>query len=147
MWQSSPLERCSFETIRIAGNDFDKAIIKYMRKKYNLLIGDRTAENMKINIGSAYPRRTGFHGYHRSKFGFRAAKTFTVSSDEMIEAWKNDSSYCGLYSFVLERTPPSWHRISVNRVFVLPAAERSAFDKLLQERTGIAVYLRMPSHV
>lgn len=43
-------------SIKVAGDDFDEAIVRYMRKKHNLLIGDRTAEEIKIKIGAAYPR-------------------------------------------------------------------------------------------
>ena len=53
------------DSIKTAGDKFDDAIVRYMRKKHNLLVGDRTAEDMKMKIGSAYPRREQI--FHRSK--------------------------------------------------------------------------------
>lgn len=133
------------ETIRIAGNDFDEAIIKYMRKKYNLLIGDRTAEQMKINIGSAYPRKEQVYmDITGRNLVSGLPKTVRVSSDEMIEALEEPlEAIIDCVHSVLERTPPelasdvSEHGICLTG----GGALLYAFDKLLQERTKIAVYL------
>lgn len=62
-------------SIKIAGDDFDEAIVRYMRKKHNLLIGERTAEDIKIKIGTCYPlAQPGDHGCARTKSGNRSAE-------------------------------------------------------------------------
>ena len=62
-------------SIKTAGDSFDDAIIRYIRKKYNVLIGERTAEQLKIKIGCVYKRDKLFsNGSTRKKFGFRSAK-------------------------------------------------------------------------
>ncbi len=133
------------ETIKVAGNDFDEAIMKYMRKKHNLLIGDRTAENMKINIGSAYPRKEQiFMNITGRNLISGLPKAVSVSSEEMIEALEEpiqDILEC-VHS-VLERTPPELASDISEQGICLTGggALLYGFDKLLQERTKIAVYL------
>ena len=62
-------------SIKIAGDDFDEALVRYMRKKHNLLIGERTAEEIKINIGAAYRRPEVLtHGSQRTQPGDRSSK-------------------------------------------------------------------------
>ncbi len=133
------------ETIKTAGNDFDEAIMKYMRKKHNLLIGDRTAEDMKINIGSAYPRKEQiFMDVTGRNLISGLPKTVTVSSEEMIEALEEpvqDIVEC-VHS-VLERTPPELAAdISEQGICMTGGgALLYGFDKIIQERTKIAVYI------
>jgi len=133
------------ESIRTAGNDFDEAIIKYMRKKYNLLIGDRTAEQMKINIGSAYPRKEqAYMDVTGRNLVSGLPKTVRVSSDEMMEALEEPlEAIIDCVHSVLERTPPELASdISEHGICLTGGgALLYAFDKLLQERTKIAVYL------
>jgi rod shape-determining protein MreB len=133
------------ETIKTAGNDFDEAIIKYMRKKYNLMIGDRTAEDMKINIGSAYPRKEQVSMDITGRNLISGLpKTVTVSSEEMIEALEEPvQAIVEVVHSVLERTPPELASDISDQGICLTGggALLYGFDKLLQERTKIAVYV------
>ena len=133
------------ETIKTAGNDFDEAIMKYMRKKHNLLIGDRTAEDMKINIGSAYPRKEQiFMDVTGRNLVSGLPKTVTVSSEEMIEALEEPvQNILECVHSVLERTPPELAAdISEQGICMTGGgALLYGFDKLIQERTKIAVYI------
>lgn len=116
-----------------------------MRKKHNLLIGDRTAEDMKINIGSAYPRKEQvFMDVTGRNLVSGLPRTVTVSSEEMIEALEEpvqDIVEC-VHS-VLERTPPELAAdISEQGICMTGGgALLYGFDKLIQERTKIAVYI------
>lgn len=133
------------ETIKTAGNDFDEDIIKYMRKKYNLMIGDRTAEDMKINIGSAYPRKEQVSMDITGRNLISGLpKTVTVSSEEMIEALEEPvQAIVESVHSVLERTPPELAADISDQGICLTGggALLYGFDKLLQERTKIAVYV------
>jgi len=133
------------ETIKVAGNDFDEAIIKYMRKKYNLLIGDRTAEEMKINIGSAYPRQEEIYmDVSGRNLISGLPKTVRISSAEMIEALEEPiQAILECVHSVLERTPPELASDISEKGIVMTGggALLYGFDKLLQERTKIAVYV------
>ncbi len=76
-------------SIKIAGDDFDEAIVRYMRKKHNLLIGERTAEEIKINIGSCFPLAQNETMEVRGRnLVTGLPKTVTVSSEETEEALK-----------------------------------------------------------
>ena len=76
-------------SIKIAGDDFDEAIVRYMRKKHNLLIGERTAEDIKIKIGSAYKRPEPDYMEVRGRnLVTGLPKTIKVSSEETEEALK-----------------------------------------------------------
>ena len=80
-------------SIKIAGDDFDEAIVRYMRKKHNLLIGERTAEDIKIRIGSAFPRPESVTIDVRGRnLVTGLPKTITVSSEETEEALKDTTS-------------------------------------------------------
>ena len=95
-------------SIKIAGDDFDDAIVRYMRKKHNLLIGERTAEDIKIRIGSAYPRPESVTVDVRGRnLVTGLPKTITVTSEETEEALKDTTSQIveAVHS-VLEITPP-----------------------------------------
>ena len=74
-------------SIKIAGDDFDEALVRYMRKKHNLLIGERTAEEIKINIGAAYRRPEVLTMEVRGRnLVTGLPKTIVVTSDETLEA-------------------------------------------------------------
>ena len=133
------------ESIKVAGNNFDEAIIKYMRRKYNLFIGDRTAEDMKINIGSAYPRKEQvFMDVTGRNLVSGLPKTVTVSSEEMIEALEEPvQEIVECVHSVLERTPPELAADISEQGIVMTGggALLYGFDKLIQDRTRIAVYV------
>lgn len=133
------------ETIKTAGNNFDDAIVRYMRKKYNLFIGERTAEDMKITIGSAYPRKeqVSMEVTGRNLIS-GLPRTITVTSEEMIEALEEPvEDIVDCIHSVLERTPPELASDISDQGICLTGggALLYGFDKLLQERTKIAVYV------
>lgn len=133
------------DSVKIAGDKFDEAIIRYMRKRYNLLIGERTAEQMKINIGSAYPRKEAVTMDVTGRNLISGLpKTVHVSSDEMIEALEEPVQAIveKVYS-VLERTPPELAADISEFGIVMTGGGALLYglDKLIQERTKIAVYV------
>ena len=96
------------QSIKIAGDDFDEAIVRFMRKKHNLLIGERTAEDIKIKIGTAYRRpQVETMDVRGRNLVTGLPKTVTVTSEETEEALKETTSQIveAVHS-VLEKTPP-----------------------------------------
>ena len=80
-------------SIKIAGDDFDEAIVRFMRKKHNLLIGERTAEEIKIKIGCAFPRQEVITMDVRGRnLVTGLPKTITVTSEETEEALREATS-------------------------------------------------------
>ena len=128
-------------SIKIAGDDFDDAIVRYMRKKHNLLIGERTAEDIKIRIGSAYPRPESVTVDVRGRnLVTGLPKTVTVTSEETEEALKETTSQIveAVHS-VLERTPPELTADIAERGIVLTGggALLRGLEELLESKTGI----------
>lgn len=130
-------------SIKTAGDMFDESIIRYMRKKYNLLIGDRTAENMKINIGSARPRKEKVVMEVTGRNLISGLpKTISVSSDEMVEALEEPTeTIAEVIHSVLERTPPELSSdISENGIILTGGGSLLyGLDELLKERLKIGV--------
>ena len=95
-------------SIKVAGDKFDEAIVRYMRKKHNIMIGERTAEELKINIGTVYPRVQEVTMDIRGRNLISGLpKTITVTSTEMMDALEEPiSSIVEAVHSVLERTPP-----------------------------------------
>ena len=121
-------------SIKVAGDDFDEALVRYMRKKHNLLIGERTAEEIKINIGAAYRRPEVITMEVRGRnLVTGLPKTIVVTSDETLEALHN----------VLERTPPELAADIFDRGIVLTGggALLSGLDALIEEKTGISTMI------
>ena len=128
-------------SIKIAGDDFDEAIVRYMRKQHNLLIGERTAEDIKINIGSAFKRQTQETLDVRGRnLVTGLPKTITVTSDETEEALKDATSQIvdAVHS-VLERTPPELAADIADRGIVLTGGGSllSGLEDLIEAKTGI----------
>jgi len=131
------------DSIKVAGDMFDEAIIRYMRKKYNLLIGDRTAEEMKIKIGSAYPRKEELVMEVTGRNLISGLpKTIPVSSNEMAEALQEplETIAYSIHS-VLEKTPPELSSdISENGITMTGGGSLLyGLDKLLEENLKIRV--------
>ena len=128
-------------SIKIAGDDFDDAIVRYMRKKHNLLIGERTAEDIKIRIGSAYPRpEVETVDVRGRNLVTGLPKTVTVSSDETEEALREvTSQIVDAVHSVLERTPPELAADIADRGIVLTGggALLHGLEDLIEENTGI----------
>ncbi len=95
-------------SLKIAGDNFDEAIVRYMRKRHNILIGERTAEDLKINIGTAFDRQQPiFLDIRGRNLITGLPRTITVSSDEMQEALQESvMSIVEAVHMVLEKTPP-----------------------------------------
>ena len=128
-------------SIKIAGDDFDDAIVRYMRKKHNLLIGERTAEDIKIRIGSAYPRPESVTVDVRGRnLVTGLPKTITVTSEETEEALKDTTSQTveAVHS-VLEKTPPELAADIADRGIVLTGGGSLLYglEELIESKTGI----------
>jgi len=128
-------------SIKIAGDQFDEAIIKYIRRKHNVLVGERTAEELKISIGCVYPRDEEVYAEVKGRDLMTGLpRVFTVSSSEMLEAFDEVTTRIveAVHS-VLERTPPELVAdISTNGIVMTGGGSLVwGFDKLLEEKTGI----------
>lgn len=128
-------------SIKIAGDDFDEAIVRYMRKKHNLLIGERTAEDIKIRIGTAYPRPESVSVDVRGRnLVTGLPKTITVTSEETEEALKDTTSQIveAVHS-VLEKTPPELAADIADRGIVLTGGGSLLYglEELIESKTGI----------
>ena len=128
-------------SIKIAGDDFDDAIVRYMRKKHNLLSGERTAEDIKIRIGSAYPRPESVTVDVRGRnLVTGLPKTITVTSEETEEALKDTTSQIveAVHS-VLEKTPPELAADIADRGIVLTGGGSLLYglEELIESKTGI----------
>lgn len=128
-------------SIKIAGDDFDEAIVRYMRKKHNLLIGERTAEEIKIRIGSAYPRpEVETMDVRGRNLVTGLPKTIEVSSEETEDALKEATSQIveAVHS-VLEKTPPELAADIADRGIVLTGGGSLLYglEELLEHKTGI----------
>ena len=128
-------------SVKIAGDDFDEAIVRYMRKKHNLLIGERTTEEIKIAIGSAYPRPEMTTMDVRGRnLVTGLPKTMTVTSDEMMDALKEPAMHIvEAVHNVLERTPPELAADVYERGIVMTGGGSllRGLDELIEEKTGI----------
>jgi len=133
------------ESIKVAGDKFDEAIIKYMRKVHNILIGERTAEELKINIGTAYPRKQEVKMDCRGRDLITGLpKTITIISSEMMEALSETvNTIADAVHAVLEKTPPELAADISARGIVMTGggALLYGFNKLLEKRTGIPTFI------
>lgn len=132
-------------SVKIAGDDFDEAIVRYMRKKHNLLIGERTAEEIKINIGAAYRRPELVTMEVRGRnLVTGLPKTIVVTSDETLEALREPAmQIVDAVHNVLERTPPELAADIFDRGIVLTGGGSliSGLDALIEEKTGITTMI------
>ncbi len=129
------------ESIKVAGDMFNEAVVKYIRRKHNVLIGERTAEDMKIKIGCVYPKDEEISIDVKGRCLMTGLpKIFTVTSSEMMEAFEEPSQRIleAIHS-VLERTPPELVAdISTNGIVMTGGGSLvDGFDKLVTARTGI----------
>ena len=128
-------------SIKIAGDDFDEAIVRYMRKKHNLLIGERTAEDIKIRIGSCFPQAQAETMDVRGRnLVTGLPKTVTVTSEETEEALREPAyQIVDAVHNVLERTPPELAADISDRGIVLTGGGSliQGLEELIEEKTGI----------
>ncbi|MCL2351552.1 MAG: rod shape-determining protein [Firmicutes bacterium] len=128
-------------SLKVAGDNFDEAIVRYMRKKHNLLIGERTAEDLKINIGTAFERTVPAYMEVRGRnLVTGLPRTIEASSEEMMEALNESvSTIIDAVHMVLEKTPPELASDISDRGIVMTGGGSllNGFDKLLRQKTGI----------
>ena len=112
-------------SLKVAGDDFDEAIVRYVRKKHNLLIGDRTAEDIKIKIGTTYP--------------LVEDESMEVRGRNLVTGLPKTSQIVEAVIGVLERTPPELSADILDRGIVLTGggALLRGLEELIEERTGI----------
>jgi len=129
--------------VRVAGNEMDEAIIQYIKKKYNLLIGERSAEQVKLEIGSAYPLDEPITMELKGRDLLEGIpKTLIVTDAEIREALTEPISIIlNAVRVALERTPPELSADIVDRGIVLTGGGSllKNMDKLLREETGLPV--------
>ena len=130
---------------RIGGDRFDEAIMNYVRRNYGILIGEATAERIKIEIGSAYPgqqvKELSVKGRNLSE---GVPRSFTLNSNEILEALQEPlQGIVGAVKQALEQTPPELGADVAERGIVLTGggALLRDIDKLLMEETGLPVVI------
>lgn len=132
-------------SLKVAGDKFDEAIIKYIKKNRNIVIGERTAEDIKINVGCMYPKTV----VDRMSVKGRDLTTglpveFEVTSDEMYDALSDCAEKIieGVHG-VLEETPPELAAdISERGIYITGGGGLvDGLDKLIEEKTGISVMI------
>ena len=132
-------------SLKVAGDKFDEYIVKYIKKKHNIIIGERTAEDLKVNIGCVFPKIQDTEMEVRGRdLSTGLPKTLTVKSSEMMEALIEPAMMIvdAVHS-VLERTPPELAAdISDKGIYMTGGGcLLDGLDKLLQEKTGINVMI------
>ena len=132
-------------SLKVAGDKFDEYIVKYIKKKHNMMIGERTAEDLKINIGCVYPKIQDVEMDVRGRDLITGLpKTITVHSSEMLEALMEPAlMIVDAVHSVLEKTPPELAAdISDKGIYMTGGGCLvDGLDKLLQEKTGINVMI------
>lgn len=133
------------QSIRIAGNEMDSAITQYIKRKYNLLIGERTAEQVKIEIGSGYPLEKELTMEIKGRDLVEGVpKTITLSDAEVREALEVPvRAIVDAVKMALERTPPELAADLVDKGLILTGgcSQLHNIDKRLREEIGIPVSL------
>ena len=128
-------------SIKVAGDDFDEAIVRFMRKKHHLLIGERTAEDIKMNVGTVYKRPENLTMDVRGRnLVTGLPKTVTVTSEETEEALREPAyQIVDAVHNVLERTPPELAADISDRGIVLTGGGSliQGLEELIEEKTGI----------
>ena len=133
------------ESVRVAGDRLDDAIAAYIKRRHNLVIGDRTAEELKIAIGSALPLEEEITYQVRGRDQITGLpRTITVTSSEVTQAMADPlQSIVGAARAVLERTPPELASDVVDRGIVLSGGTGMLrnLDRLITQEIGIPCYV------
>src|ERR1700759_364535 len=131
--------------VRVAGNELDESIIQYIKRKYNLLIGERTAESIKIELGSAWPMEEPMQMEIKGRNLIEGVpRTITITDEEVREALADAvSTIVNAVRVALERTPPELSADIVERGIVLTGggALLKNLDRRLSIETGLPVSL------
>ncbi|WP_129597176.1 rod shape-determining protein [Anaerophilus nitritogenes] len=132
-------------SVRIGGDEFDESIVQYIKKEYSLMIGERTAEEIKVTVGSAFPK------LKEDKMAIRGRdlvsglpKTLTISSTEILEALHEPiNSIIEAIKYTLEKTPPELASDIMEQGITLTGggAMLDGFDKLVRKETGMPVHI------
>ena len=133
------------ESIKVAGDKFDDAIVKYIKRKHNIMIGERTAEDLKINVGCVYPKIQDTEMEIRGRDLITGLpKNVMIRSSEMLEALAEPAMMIvdAVHS-VLEKTPPELAADISDRGIYMTGGGCliDGLDKLLQSETGISVMI------
>ena len=132
-------------SLKVAGDKFDSNIIKYIKKKYNVLIGERTAEDIKIEIGCVYPRKEDLTMEARGRnLNNGLPVTITLHSSEIMEALIEPAmQIVEAVKGVLEKTPPELTAdVSDRGIYMTGGGSLlHGLDKLIQQNTGINVMI------
>ncbi|MBR7142038.1 MAG: rod shape-determining protein MreB [Clostridia bacterium] len=132
-------------SVKIAGDKFDDAIIKYIRRKHNILIGERTAEEIKMNLGGAIPREESCTMEIKGRCLVEGLpKSVVICDTEIQEALEETTSLvCDTIHNVLENTPPELVSDIIANGIVMTGGGSLlyGFDRLVAQRTGIRVYV------
>jgi len=132
-------------SLRIAGDDFDESIVNYIKKEYNLMIGERTAEEIKITVGAAYPKLSEQSMNIRGRDMVSGLpKNIAITSSEITAALKDPiSAVIDAIKHTLERTPPELASDIMDRGIMLTGggALLNGLDKLIAEETYMPVYV------
>lgn len=131
-------------SIRVAGDEMDEAIANYVRLKYSLLLGESTAEEVKINIGSAVPGKEKFHVVRGRNLESGLPKSIKLSSTEVREALApNIREIVGNIAETLEETPPELISDIMKKGIVMAGGGSllSGIDKIISEETKMPVWI------
>ena len=132
-------------SLRVGGDEFDETVVAYMKRAYNLLIGERTAEEIKIRIGSAYPLEQELNMETKGRdLGTGLPKTITIRSEEIRDALKDPlNSILESIRLTLERCPPELSGDLVDRGIVMAGggALLRGIDRLVAKETGLPVHI------
>ncbi|MFH1021882.1 MAG: rod shape-determining protein [Planctomycetota bacterium] len=131
------------ESIRVAGDEMDDAIVQYMKRTYNLMIGERTAERIKIEIGSAFPLEKELTMVVKGRDLIAGLpRQATINSEEIREALKEPvNAIVEAVKFTLERTPPELAADLVDRGIIMAGGSSllRGMDKVISKETGLPV--------
>jgi len=132
-------------SVRVAGNEMDEAITQYIKRKHNLLIGERTSETIKMQLGSAAPLEKPLTMEIKGRNLIEGVpKTITVTDEEVREALSDSISIIiNAIKVALERTPPELSADIMDRGIVLTGggALLKRFDRRLSQETGLPVFI------
>lgn len=132
-------------SIRVGGDELDDAIVEHLKKTYNLMIGERTAEEIKIKIGSAYPLEEEMTLEVKGRdLVAGLPKSVTITSEEIREAMHEPiKAIVDLTRFTLEKTPPELSADLIERGIILAGGGSMlrGMDKLISEETGLPVHI------
>ncbi len=133
------------KSIRIGGDEMDEAVIEYLKKTYNLMVGERTAEEIKIKIGSAYPQDEEMSLEVKGRdLVAGLPKSVTITSEEIREALQEPlRAILEITKISLERTPPELAADLIDHGIVMAGggALLKGLDKLISEETGLPVHI------